>query len=202
MPGEGLDGFFFVEAVADGLVGDARAARLELEEEVKHPEVDASAAAEERCACHAVSAHGEGALAHAAVGEGGGGDGGGGQTGGGLHPKGGGRMWSGVRADGVAEEWESEIGGRVQEGEPGVRGAAGGEKGVIHGDVPVGCLGSRLGRDLGEPFLAGCEGGPRVGEDALERFQGRGGQSEDCAGGGGDGGGGEDGSARDVAAGG
>ena len=107
-----------------------------------------------------------------------------------------------MRAEGVAEEGESEIGGRVQEGEPGVRGAAGGEEGVVHGDVPVGSLGSGLGRDLGEPFLAGCEGGPRVGEDALERFQGWGGQPKDCAGGGGDGGGGEDGSARDVAAGG
>ena len=36
----------------------------------------------------------------------------------------------------------------------------------------------------------------------MERFQGRGGQPEDCASGGSDGGGGEDCSARDVAAGG
>ena len=88
----------------------------------------------------------------------------------------------------------------MQEGEPGVRGAAGGEEGVVHGDVPVGRRGSGLCRDLGEPFFAGREGGPWVGEDAVERFQGRGGQPEDCASGGGDGGGGEDGSARDVAA--
>ena len=73
---------------------------------------------------------------------------------------------------------------------------------MVQGDVPVGSLGSGLGRDLGEPFLGGCEGGPRVWEDAVERFQGRGGQPEDCASGGGDGGGGEDGSARDIAAGG
>ena len=97
---------------------------------------------------------------------------------------------------------EGEVGGRVQEGEPGVRGAAGGEEGVIHGDVPVGCLGPGLCRDLGEPFLAGREGGPWVGEDAVERFQGRGGQPEDRASGGSDGGGGEDCSARDEAAGG
>ena len=90
----------------------------------------------------------------------------------------------------------------MQEGEPGVRGAAGGEEGVIQGDVPVGRLGSGLCRALGEPFLAGHEGGPWVGEDAMERFQGRGGQPEDCASGGGDGGGGQDSSARDVAAGG
>ena len=73
MPGEWLRGFPLVEAVADGLVGDARGAGFELEEEVQQSEVDASAAAEERCACHVVSGHGEGALAHAAVGEGGGG---------------------------------------------------------------------------------------------------------------------------------
>ena len=78
MSGEGLGMFPFIQAVADGLVGDARGAGFKLEEEVKHPEVDASAAAEERCACHVVSGHGEGALAHAAVGEGGGGDEGGG----------------------------------------------------------------------------------------------------------------------------
>ena len=90
----------------------------------------------------------------------------------------------------------------MQEGEPGVRGAAGGKEGVIHGDVPVGRLGPGLCRDLGKPFLAGREGGPWVGEDAVERFQGRGGQPEDCASGGSDAGGGEDGSARDVAAGG
>ena len=90
----------------------------------------------------------------------------------------------------------------MQKGEPGVRGAAGGEEGVIHGDVLGGRLGSGLCRDLGEPFLAGREGGPWVGEDAVERFQGGGGQPEDCASGGSDGGGGEDGSARDVAAGG
>ena len=39
--------------------------------------MDASAAAEERCACHVVSGQGEAALAYAAVGEGGGGDEGG-----------------------------------------------------------------------------------------------------------------------------
>ena len=75
------------------------------------------------------------------------------------------------------------------------------EEGVVHGDVPVGRLRSGLCRDLGEPFLAGREGGPRVVEDAVERLQGRGGQPEDCASGGGDGGGGEDGSVRDVAVG-
>ena len=164
--------------------------------------MDASAAAEERCACHVVGAHGEGALAHAAVGEGGGGDEGGRLAGEGIRPERGGGIWSDVRTEGLAEEGESEIGGWVQEREPGVWGAAGGEKGVVHGGVPVGCLGSGLGRDLGKPFLAGCEGGPRVGEDAVEQFQGRGGQPEDCASGGGDGGGGEDRSARDVAAGG
>ena len=37
---------------------------------------------------------------------------------------------------------------------------------MVHGGVPVGRLGSGLGRDLGELFLAGCEGGPRLGEDA------------------------------------
>ena len=73
---------------------------------------------------------------------------------------------------------------------------------MVHRDVPVGCLGTGLGRDLGERFLAGRKGGPRVEEDAVEQFQGWGGQPEDCASGGGDGGGGEDGSARDVAAGG
>ena len=95
---------------------------------------------------------------------------GGGLAGEGVRLEGGGTLWSGVRAEGVAEEGESEIGGRVQEGELGVCGAAGGEEGVVHGDVPVGGLGSGLGRDFGEPFLAGCEGGPRVGEDAVERF--------------------------------
>ena len=81
----------------------------------------------------------------------------------------------------------------MQEGEPGVRRAAGSEEGVIHGDVPVGRLGPGLCRDLGEPFLAGREGGPWVGEDAVERFMGKGGSGR---------GGGEDCSARDVAAGG
>ena len=52
--------------------------------------MDASAATEERCACHVVSGHGEGALAHAAVGEGGGGDEGGGLAGEGVRPEGGG----------------------------------------------------------------------------------------------------------------
>ena len=88
MSGEGLGRFPLVEAVADGLVGDARGAGFKLEEEVKQPEVDASAAAEERCACHVVSGHGEGALAHAAVGEGGGGDEGGGTCGRGRTPGG------------------------------------------------------------------------------------------------------------------
>ena len=63
----------------------------------------------------------------------------------------------------------------MQEGEPGVRAAAGGEEGVIHGDVPVGRLGPILCRDLGEPFPAVRGGGPWVGEDAVERFQGKGG---------------------------
>ena len=202
MSGEGLGRFPLVEAVADGLVGDAAGAGFKLEEEEKQPEVNAPAAAEERCACHVVCGHSEGALAHAAVGEGGGGDEGGGLAGEGVRLEGGRRLWSGVRAEGVAEEGESEIGGRVQEGEPGVGGAAGGEEGVVYRDVLVGGLGSGLGRDFGEPFLTGCEGGPRLGEDAVERFQGWGGQPEDGAGGGGDGGGGEDGSARDVAAGG
>ena len=67
MTGEWLGGLPLVEAVADGLVGDARGAGFELEEEVQQSEVDASAAAEERCARHVVSGHGEGALAHAAV---------------------------------------------------------------------------------------------------------------------------------------
>ena len=142
---------------------------------MKQPEVNAPAAAEERCACHVVSGHGEGALAHAAVGQGGGGDEGGGFAGEGVRLEGGGRLGSGVRAEAVVEEGESEVGGRVQEGEPGVWGAAGGEEGVVHGDVPVGGLGSGSSCDLGEPFLAGCEGGPRVGEDAVERFQGWGG---------------------------
>ena len=66
---------------------------------------------------------------------------------------------SGVGAEGVAEEGESGVGGRVQEGEPRVRGAAGGEKGVVHGDVPVGGLLSGLGRDFGESFLASRESG-------------------------------------------
>ena len=139
---------------------------------MKQPKVNAPAAAEERYACHVVSGHGEGALAHAAVGQGGGGDEGGGLAGEGVRLEGGGRLWSGVRAEGVAEEGESEVGGRVQEGEPGVWGAAGGEEGVVHGDVPVGGLGSGLSRDFGEPFLASCEGGSRVGEDAVERLQG------------------------------
>ena len=73
---------------------------------------------------------------------------------------------------------------------------------MVQGDVPVGRLGSGLGRDLGEPFLAGREGGLRVGEDAVERFQGGGGQPEDGACGGGDGAEGEDGSAGDAALGG
>ena len=103
MPGEWLGGFPLVEAVADGLVGDARGAGFKLEEEVQQSEVDASAAAEERCACHVVSGHGEGALAHAAVGEGGGGDEGGGLAGEGVRPEGGGGFWSGVRAEGFAE---------------------------------------------------------------------------------------------------
>ena len=113
MPGELLGGLPLVEAIADGLVGDARDAGFEPEEEVKHPEVDASAAAEERCACHVVSGHGEGALAHVAVGEEGGGDEGGGLAGEGVRPEGGGGIWSGVRAEDVADHGESEIGGRV-----------------------------------------------------------------------------------------
>ena len=113
MPGEWLGGFPLVEAVADGLVGDARGAGFELQEEVKHPEVDASAAAEERRAYQVVSGHGQGALAHAAVGEGGGGDEGVGRAGEGVRPEAGGGVWSGVRAEGVAEWGESEIGGRV-----------------------------------------------------------------------------------------
>ena len=84
MPGEWLGGFPLVEAVADVLVGDARGAGFELEEEVQQSEVDASVAAAERCACHVVSGHGEGALAHAAVGDGGGGDEGGGLAGEGV----------------------------------------------------------------------------------------------------------------------
>ena len=103
MPGEWLGGLPLVEAVADGLVGDARGAGFELEEEVEQPEVDASATAEERRACHVVSGHGEGALAHAAVGERGYGDEGGELAGEGVHPEGGGRIWSGVRGEGVAE---------------------------------------------------------------------------------------------------
>ena len=81
MPGDRLGGLPLVEAVAEGLVGDARGAGFQLEEEVQQSEVDACAAAEERCARHVVSGHGEGALAHAAVGEGGGGDEGGGTGG-------------------------------------------------------------------------------------------------------------------------
>ena len=98
VPGEWLVGLPLVEAVADGLVGDARGAGFELEEEVKYPEVDASAAAEERRACRVVSGHGEEPLARAAVGEGGGGDEGGGLAGEGVRPEGGGGIWSGVRA--------------------------------------------------------------------------------------------------------
>ena len=138
MSGEEFGRLPLVEAVADGLVGDAWGAGLKLEEEVEQPQVNAPAATEERCACHAISGHGEGALAHAAAGQGGGGDEGGGPAGEGVHLEGGGRLWSGVRAEGVAEEGESEVRGRVQEGEPGVWGAAGGEEGVVHGDVPVG----------------------------------------------------------------
>ena len=103
MPGEWLGGLPLVEVVAEGLVGDARGAGFELEEEVQQSEVDASASAEERCARHVVSGHGEGALAHAAVGEGGRGDEGGGLAGEGVRPEGGGGFWSGVRAEGVAE---------------------------------------------------------------------------------------------------
>ena len=103
MPGEWLGGLPLVEAVADGLVGDARGAGFKLEEEVQQSEVDASAAAEERCGCQVVSGHGEGALAHAAVGEGGGGDEGAGPSGEGVRPEGGGGFWPGVRAEGVAE---------------------------------------------------------------------------------------------------
>ena len=103
MPGEWLGEFPLVEAVADGLVGDAWGAGLKLEEEVQQSEVDASAAAEERSARHVVSGHGEGALAHAAVGEGGGGDEGGGLAGEGVRPEGGWGFWSGVRAEGFAE---------------------------------------------------------------------------------------------------
>ena len=103
MPGERFAGFPLVEAVADGLVGDARGAGFELEEEVQQSEVDASAAAEDRCACHVVGGHGKGALAHAVVGEGGPGDEGGGLAGEGVRPEGGGGFWSGVRAEGVAE---------------------------------------------------------------------------------------------------
>ena len=73
---------------------------------------------------------------------------------------------------------------------------------MVHGDVPVGGLGSGLGRDFGESFLSSRESGSRVGEYAVERFQGWGGQAEDGAGGRVDGGGGKDGRARDVAAGG
>ena len=43
----------------------------------------------------------------------------GGLAGEGECPEGGGRLRSGVGAEGVAEEGESEVGGRVQEGEPG-----------------------------------------------------------------------------------
>ena len=103
MPGEWLGGFPLVQAVADGLVGDARVAGFELEEEVQQSEVDTSASSEGRCACHVVSGHGEGALANAAVGKGGGGDEGGGLAGEGVRPEGGGGFWSGVRAEGVAE---------------------------------------------------------------------------------------------------
>ena len=103
MPGKWLGGLPLVEAVADGLVGDARGAGFKLEEEVQQSEVDASAAAEERCACHVVSGHGEGPLVHAAVGEGGGADEGGGLAGEGVRPEGGGGCWSGVRAEGVVE---------------------------------------------------------------------------------------------------
>ena len=87
MSGEGLGGLPLVETVADGLVGDARGAGLQLEEEVKQPHVHAPAAAEECGARHVVCGHGEGAFAHAAVGQGGGGDeGGGGACGRGRTP--------------------------------------------------------------------------------------------------------------------
>ena len=133
------------------------------------------AAAKECGACHAVGGHCEGAFAHSALGQGGGGDEGGGLAGEGVCPEGTERLWSGVGAEGIAEEGESEVGERGQEGDPGVRGAAGGEEGVVHRDVPVGGLGSGLGRDFGESFLLSCESGSRVGEYAVERFQGWGG---------------------------
>ena len=107
-----------------------------------------------------------------------------------------------VGAKGVAKERECEVTGWVKEKEPGVWEAAGAEEGMVHGDVPVGSLGPGLGNDLCEPFLARREGGSRAGEYAVERLQGRGGQSEDGPGGGGDRGGGEDCCPRDVAAGG
>ena len=51
----------------------------------------------------------------------------------------------------------------MKEGEAGVREAAGAEEGMVHGDVPVGCLEPGPGCDLGEPLLACREAGPRVG---------------------------------------
>ena len=114
VPGEGLGGFPLVETVADGLVGDAWGARLELEEEVQQSQVHAAAAAEERGAGYVVGGHGKGAFAHAAVGQGGGGDEGGGLAGEGVHLEGDGGLGAGFGAEGVAEEGECEVGGRVK----------------------------------------------------------------------------------------
>ena len=80
----------------------------------------------------------------------------------------------------------------MEEWEPGVGEAAGAKEVMVHRDMAVGHLGPSLGGDLGEPFLARREVGPQVGEDAVERFRGRGGKPEDGPGGGGDGGGGQD----------
>ena len=128
MAGEGLGRLAFVEAIADGLVGERRC--FELEGGVEKAQVDPAACAEEDRAGDVVARHGEGAFALASSGQGGGGDEWGGDPGSGVVGERRGVPWVG----------EGEFDGEVLEGAPCVVCAAPGEEGVVHGDVAGGCL--------------------------------------------------------------
>ena len=58
----------------------------------------------------------------------------------------------------------------MEEWEPWVGEAAGAKEGVVDRDMAVNRLGLRLGDDLGEPLFTRREGGPWVGQNAVERL--------------------------------
>ena len=155
----------------------------------------------QRCSAgHVVYGHGKGAFTQASSGVGGGGDDGGGLADEGIGPGRDRGIGACAGSEGVTREGEGEVGGRMEEWEQWVGEAAVAEEGVVHCDVTFGHPGPRLGGDPAGLLFARREDGREVGQDAMERLQGRGAQLEDGPSGGGDGAGGEDCRPGDVTA--